>query len=323
MRLRSSILAAALCLCASSCTSKDAEAEAKAKAEAEASGIELVDIPARAAPSIEVHELGQEPRQELRIAPAVGMEETMEMTMDMRMSMQSGAQVMPEVPVPTTKTVMHSKVEKVDGDAFDMRQSVTKVEVIPVAGTPPQVVDKVRESIEPLTNYRAVMTMSNRGAVLGGQVEIPRDLPAMVHNTMEQMTQNLGQMAVPMPEPAVGPGARWTAVNTIEQNGMKLRQTGDYMLVSREGNDVVIEVTIQQELVDPEVKVPGMLGAKARVGRFEGRGQGAVQLDLAHVSPKSMHLKLDLGMSMDVSVMGQNQHMDMDMGMAMTMALVE
>ncbi|MEX1366747.1 MAG: hypothetical protein AB1Z98_26715 [Nannocystaceae bacterium] len=323
MRLRSCVFAAVMLL-PLSCTSNEGADAADGQAnEAAASGMETIEIPIRRAPVITVHDAGQQPRQPLRIRVAAGMEEDLEMSVGMRMGMVSGAQEIPSVPVPLTKTRLHAKVESVDDTGFQVRQSVTSVDVEAVEGSPPEVVDKVRESIAPLTSYTALMRMSDRGSVLGGQVEIPRDLPAVVHNTMQQMTQNLGQIAVPMPEPEVGVGARWTAVNEVPQNGMKLRQTADYTMISRQGDDAVLEVSIVQELVDPEISVPGMMGAKARVSNFSSSGTGTVQLDLAHIAPRSMTMSMDLAMTMDITVMGQHQHMEMDMDIEMKIGLVD
>ncbi|MCA9652992.1 MAG: hypothetical protein H6712_18665 [Myxococcales bacterium] len=321
MRLRTLTLVAAMLLPLGSCTSKDSSADAEAKPEA--GGVETVEIPVGEPPRIEVHDEGQEPRHPLRLRVTAGTEEDLEMSMGMRMAMDTGAQRIPPMQIPTSKTRLHAKVESVSGDTFEVRQSVSSVEVIPMDGSPPEVADKMRESLAPLTSYRALMSMSDRGTVLGGKVEIPRDLPPMVHNTMQQMTQSLGQIAVPMPEPAVGPGARWTAVNELSQNGMRLRQTSDYTLVSWEGERALISLTVRQELVDPDISVPGMLGAKARVSDFRSSGEGSVELEPGHVTPSSMHMAMELAMTMDVTVMGQSQHMDMEMGIDLTMELVD
>ena len=108
--------------------------------------------------------------------------------------------------------------------------------------------------------------------------------------------------------------------NEVEANGMKLRQTGHYTITEREGERVTMEVTLEQELLDPTVDVPGMIGASARVSGFQSSGQGTVQLDLNYLTPTLMNLTMQMSMVMDVSVLGQDQRMDMDMDMDMTLA---
>lgn len=305
---------------AGGCTSSTKDDEVAAQTEVAApGGVERVEIPVRAAPRVEVQVPGDAPLRPLRLHPAVGDREAMELSVGIRMSMRNGAQDLPSIPVPITKTRVSSTIEEVGPEGMTVRQAVDSVEAVPVEGTPPAMLEQVRQSVEPLAQYRAVVHMNHRGAVLGGQVELPRDLPPVVHQTMQQMTQNLGQLAVPLPEEPVGVGARWTAIHEVEQNGMKLRQTAHYTMRSLEGEHAVFEAQVQQELLDPNVQAPGMLGTTARVGEFTSSGQGTIELDLAHVSPSSVALTVDLRMTMDMTVLGQPQHVEMDMTMQMDM----
>lgn len=319
--LRRFVHAAAVALVICSCTSKDdsAGAEGQAAAAEEKAGVETITIPSRAPATLDVSDAGAEPRVQLRLRPTVGATERLELAIGMRMKMENGAQGATEVPVPTTKTVMKSAIESVSAEGIEVTMSVDDVKVEAAPGTPPAVLEKVRETTEPLKQYTAKMTMSDRGHVLGGSVELPRDLPAMVHNTMRQMTESLGQIAVPLPEPALGVGAKWTATYDLEQNGMKMRQLASYTLTAYEGDLATLDVSISQELLDPEVKVPGMIGTKARVGEFSSMGRGTAVIDLGRASPHSMQMTLDMSMAMDVTVLGQNQHVAMEMGIDMQM----
>jgi hypothetical protein len=316
-RLRT-LLAVTLLLPSFTCTGKDEEAAAAAET-AKVGGIDLVEIAPREPPTIELAAAGDEPRRELRMRPAAGTHEKLELSLGMRMGMRNGMQEMPAIPVPVTKTRLRAEIVEVAGGVMTVRHSVDAVEVIPTPETPAALVEKVRQSVEPLTHYRATMRMDERGAILGGQVELPRDLPAMVHQSMQQMTESLGQLSAPLPLPAVGPGARWSSVHEVRENGMKLRQSGQYRLVSLEGQHAVIEATLVQELLDPNVNAPGMLGITARVGEFTSSGRSTIELDLDRLSPRLVSLTMDLHMTMDMTVLGQAQHVEMDMGIDMTM----
>ena len=311
MKLRRSLVLALLLSCAG-CTSKDEPASTEQAAAT--GGVEKVAIPPRDPPKVEVEAAGDEPRRPLRLHPAAGTQETLELSMGMRMSMRQGAQDMPSVPIPVTKTRLRAVIEDVGPDGvLTVRHAAEAVEVIPGPDTPPAVVEAVRKNVEPLAGYRATMRLDGRGAVLGGEAELPRDLPPIVRQTMQQLTESLGQLAAPLPLESVGARARWTSHHEISQNGMKLRQTGRYTLVSLEGEHAVIEATIAQELLDPNVSAPGMMGATARVGEFRSSGKSTIELDLDHLSPRLV------SMTMDVTVFGDTQHMEMDMGIDMTM----
>jgi hypothetical protein len=317
MKLRGSLVLALLLSCVG-CTGKDEPTSTEQAAAT--GGVEKVAIAPRDPPKVEVEAAGDEPRRPLRLHPAAGTQETLELSMGMRMSMRNGAQDMPAVPIPVTKTRLRAVIEDVGADGvLTVRHAAEAVEVIPGPDTPPAVVEAVRKNVEPLSGYRATMRLDGRGAVLGGEAELPRDLPPMVRQTMQQMTESLGQLAAPLPLESVGAGARWTSHHEISQNGMKLRQTGRYTLVSLEGEHAVIEATIAQELLDPNVDAPGMMGATARMGEFQSSGKSTIELDLDHLTPRLVSLTMDLGMTMDVTVLGDTQHMEMDMGIDMTM----
>lgn len=318
MKLLRSSLVLALLLDAPACTAK--EEAAAAEATAAAGGVELVTIPPREPPQVEVQATGDEPRTVLRLQPAAGTREALELSVGMRLAMRSGGQALPSVPVPITKTRLLAVIEEVGADGImKVQHAAEAVEVIPEPGTPPAVVEQVRKNVEPLARYRATMRMDGRGAVLGGEVELPRDLPPLVRQTMQGMTENLGQLSAPLPLHAVGKGARWSSTHDVSQNGMKLRQVGSYTLVSLTGQHAVIEATIAQELLDPNVNAPGMMGVTARVGEFESSGKSTIELDLDHLMPGRVSMTMDLHMTMDMTVLGQAQHVEMDMGVDMTM----
>lgn len=324
MTLRRSSLVLALWLALTGCTGKDEGAAADASATAQAGGIETVTIPPRDPPTVEVEAAGDEPRLVLRLHPAAGTHETLELSVGMRIAMRNGLQDLPSVPVPVTKTRLRADIEEASADGvLKVRHAAEAVEVIPGPDTPPAVLAAVRANVEPLARYRATMRIDGRGAVLGGEAELPRDLPPMVRQTMQQMTENLGQLSAPLPLEAVGPGARWSSTHEVSQNGMKLRQVGRYTLVSLEGQHALIEATIAQELLDPNVSAPGMLGATARVGEFSSSGKSTIELDLDHLTPRLVSIVMDLHMTMDMTVLGQAQHVEMDMGVDMGMRRVE
>lgn len=317
MKLRRSSLVLALLLSLVGCTGKS---EDPADAAPAAGGVELVAIAPRDTPSVQLEATGDEPRRTLRLRPAAGSHETLEVSTGMRIAMRSAGQDLPSVPVPITKTRMRADIEEAGADgSLTVRHTAEAVEVIPLEGTPPAVLEQVRKSVEPLAGYRARMRIDGRGAVLGGEVEVPRDLPPMVRQTVSQLTESLGQLSVPLPDEAVGPGARWSATYELGENGMKLRQSGHYTLVSLEGEHAVIEATITQELLDPNVSAPGMLGATARVSEFRSAGQSTIDLDLDHLTPRHVAITMDLHMTMDMTVLGQPQHVEMDMGVDLTM----
>jgi hypothetical protein len=280
---------------------------------------ETIEIAARRAPSTEIIEPGAEPRRVLKLHPALGTDETFQLSMGMRMGIRQGGNPLPSVAIPTTVTHMRSKVQEVDGNVFSVAQSVEAVDLIAQPETPPAVMTQMHAAIDPLVHYRATIRMDERGAVLGGSVVVPGDLPAMVKPQMQQLAQNTGQLAAPLPPEAIGVGARWTATAELDQSGMKLRQVGEYVLRSLEGEHAIIDATISQTLLEPEIQVPGMFGTTAKVGDFRSSGTSTIELDLDHLAPAKVGLQMDLHMAMDMTVLGEATHTEMDMGLELQM----
>lgn len=288
-----------------------------------AKGVETLAIPARKPPKIEIEDAGAEPRAALRLHPAAGAKQELELTMGTRMTMTKSGEEPLEMPVPTIVVRLQSAVGEVDDEGFRVDQSVTAVTVVPAPDSPPAVAKNVEETVAPLRHYRSRIRMDERGTVLGGEAEMPRDLPANVHAMMQQMTQSLGQMSVPLPEDPVGPGAKWTTVEQTKQSGMKIRQTSHYQLVSRQDDRLTFEVRVEQELLDPNVQAPGMSESSARASEFRASGKGSSEIDLSAVAPISMTMNMDLSMVMDLTVLGQHQNAETQMGMSVTMRQVD
>lgn len=311
--MRPSSTALSLCL-ALACTAKSEPTPEPSKP-----ADEVIEVATRQAPKVAVIDAGTEPRRTLVLHPAAGSTERLELRTDMRISMDQGAGASPMMTMPTAVTRMASTIEQVDGGFFSVAQGVESVEVLAAPGIDAKVVAQMRASMDPLVGYKAVLRMDERGVVRGGTVTIPGDAQPLVKTTMLQLSENLGQLSVPLPAEPVGVGARWTSESHVEQGGMKLRQDAAYTLAALEGEHVVIEASLVQSLEDPTITPPGMFGATAHVGEFASSGKGRLELDLDHLTPSAVTLDLDLHMKMEMKVLGQEQRIGMDMGITLAM----
>ena len=64
---------------------------------------------------------------------------------------------------------------------------------------------------------------------------MPPGADAQTRQLMDQMKDSFSSVAAPLPEEAVGPGARWEVKMPIKSQGMTIDQTATYELVSLEG----------------------------------------------------------------------------------------
>ena len=75
-------------------------------------------------------------------------------------------------------------------------------------------------------------TVSSRGFSKGVEFKAPAGSNPQARQLMDQMKEFVTQLVAPLPEEAVGPGARWEAKTPLKSQGMTMDQTATYELVT-------------------------------------------------------------------------------------------
>ncbi|MCR9165584.1 MAG: hypothetical protein ACE37F_00230 [Nannocystaceae bacterium] len=331
-RLRSVVLPWLLCVaCTSSAgedaqpapsapaESKDAAKDAKAKAESgPAENTKRLDIASAEPPTITLLEAGTDP-QRLRLSPTAGAAEAM--TMTMTMSMQMGPDT-PRVAMPPIVTTMRSEVDTVSEGSIRATVNFESMTVEATPSTPKALVENLEATLSGFESFESSIVLDERGALLGGTIDAPQGLPAPLQQTMNQMQESFGKLQVPLPEEPVGVGGRWKAVSNIEQGGMKIEQTATYEITAREGDAVKLKVGLTQKVVEPTFSPPGMPGVTGTIERYDGSGQGTLELQLDQLTPTRSAMTISVDMQMTVDMLGQSQTqaltMDVDVALERT-----
>src|SRR5207245_919833 len=115
----------------------------------------------------------------------------------------------------------------------------------------------------------------------------------------------------PLPEEAVGPGAKWEVKMPLKSQGMTLDQTATYELVSIEDERVTAKTTLAQTAANQQIQSPAMPNLKLDLTKMNGTGAGDVILDLGRLVPVAGNVKLHSEMSMGMNTGGEKQSMDM------------
>ncbi len=272
-------------------------------------GTKRIEIAASEPPVIALLEPGTNP-ETLRFRPTTGSEEAMVMTM--RMNMKMGP-TMPAVDMPPIVTSMRSIVDAVSDDRIEATVMFESMTVEAQPGTPPAVVDSMESALEGFESFRSSLKMNKRGALLGGTIDAPQGLPAPLQQTMNQMQESFGKLQVPLPEEAVGIGGRWRAVSKVAQGGMKLEQTATYEILERTDDTVKLAVELGQQVVDNTFEPPGMPGVTGTIDRYEGSGNGTLELQLDKLTPTRSDMNIIVDMKMTVEMFGQSQEQEMIM----------
>ncbi|HRE89313.1 MAG TPA: hypothetical protein PK095_09245 [Myxococcota bacterium] len=241
----------------------------------------------------------------LRYAAKAGDKNTADMDIDMSISgggvdmsfkMQIGAE---------------SAVDEVD-DKGTFKQSMTITsatmklggELAAMGGDTSQIGDMLK-------GQKMSFKMDNQGRVLEADMGEGNPMMQQMQAGMDQAMQG---GVVPFPSDAVGVGAQWDALTTVDMMGAKMRMVSSYKLVELNGDKGTLEIAIGG---NAEAQKMNMQGAgEVDLKSMNMKATGKIGFDLARPTAGSVDLKMNI--EMDLSAQGQSATMKMDMGIKMT-----
>jgi len=186
------------------------------------------------APIVTLVDAGHGAKRQLRYAPTRGARGHLDMRMKLHMVLNMLGRSMP-VDVPVVTMAMETEVLATSDSAFDFTAKVTNAD-IDSTGIDPKVAAKVRASVAKLTGMSTTLRMDYRGVVLAADVQVPAGVDQTVQQMIENFRQSMTQAAAPLPEEAVGAGARWSVAMRIKSPAMSLDQTANYVLNKLDGD---------------------------------------------------------------------------------------
>ncbi|MEM7136121.1 MAG: hypothetical protein AAF500_06050 [Myxococcota bacterium] len=178
------------------------------------------------------------------------------------------------------------RIEVVSGPA-DVTERGVRFEVDIVnaeAMLPPGLDDKLvadlQASASILDDVGAEVEINDRGIIVEGrfnQAAKRPDIPVRLLRTLVNARTTLTRVRLPV-EP-VGLGARWEVKREIQVYGFEVTQVDTYQLVDRAGDEVMLNVTVQQMAAPQTVSFPEE-GIDITVESMEAQATGQIVLDL-------------------------------------------
>jgi hypothetical protein len=153
-------------------------------------------------------------------------------------------------------------------------------------------------------------TLSPSGRIHDSKVDT-KQLPSGLSAQVSQLTQNLEQVAMPLPLGPVGVGAKWTTRKTVQQEGLEMVTITTVELTAMEGNLVTFASTSTISAKDQTITNNGMSIGVKDVG---GGGHAKGTIDLSRMT---MTGQFDIEFRGTMSAQGQTAPMKMAMGMTM------
>jgi hypothetical protein len=278
--------------------------------------------PADAAPVVRLLDPGAEPRVKLRYAPKVGSTSALTMRMKMNTKAEFGGQEM-DMNMPTMIMVMDSTVKELrpNGDiAYDAVFSTMDIEDSEDAN--PMMAQGMKASLNTLKGMTVSAVVSGRGETKSADFKLPPGATEQANQAMDSMKSSVNQMSAPLPEEAVGVGAKWEVVSTIKNMGLNLKQTSVMTLKELSGTSMTLDAQVTQNAEKQDMKMPGMPpGLKVELVSLKSNGSGTVKAATDSLTPidSTMNLQSDQEMTINQGGGAPGQSMKQSIKMDLTM----
>lgn len=276
----------------------------------QASTIKMDGYPAPGAPAIvTVLGPGAEPRVPLRYTIANALKDQLAMSMDMSMALDVGGMAMPPMTMPTMKTSADLTVTGVaaSGDVtYDLALTGMTVDT---SNVPPQLAGMFQGMDADYKTIKGSGTITNRGVPVSSKLDTANVANPQLKQMLDSVSTSLQNLSIPLPEPAVGVGAKWEVRSSITAGGLQSFQKTTYEIASIQGKTVTLKTTTESTAPSQPMNNPALpAGTDMRLEKLTGNGSGTATLHLDSLVPSST-ASVQNNMVMAVSMGGDSQTM--------------
>ena len=257
---------------------------------------------------------GSEPRTVLRLHPAVGDQQTLVMTTKMNMTMSAAGNEMPAMDLPAMSTALSVEVKKISADGeITYGINLGSTDIAAGEDTKSPTGAAMKAALGNVGEMSGEARMSDRGIVTSMEMKSTAKDNPMLAQTVEQMKESAASAATPLPEEAVGPGAKWEHRTKIKSQGMTVDQVQTVELLSVDGDRVELKCTITQSAANQKIESSAMPGMKMDLVKLITTGSGKSSVDLGHLLPVSATADSNSDATMAMNVGQQKQTMSTKM----------
>jgi hypothetical protein len=203
------------------------------------------------------------------------------------MDMSVDGQPLPTPASPPMEIVIAGKVDQVDGDVATYSFTYERVGVVRADGVDPAVAAQVETALQKMQGLRGTGTIDAQGNVGESTLDTSAVDDPTLKTTLDSITSQVSNLAVPLPAKAVGVGAKWRADRRAVLNGVTTDTAMTYTLRSLDGARFVLDVVQAVTAPTGPVDIPGLGGGKAEIVSYDAENEGEVIGDLTKVLPTS------------------------------------
>jgi hypothetical protein len=234
---------------------------------------------------------GRAPRRKLRYRWRVDHKERLVMDLRTQLSTESDNTKQPEIPLPPVHVIVDIDAQGVwpDGD-LQYAWRVASSSVPPGdPHVPPYVADGMRTEVATIARLSGTAVVTSRG--LAKEVSIDPGSVTDAGGTgrmVEQMRQQLRDLAAPLPEEDVGVGARWQKLSQLAEKDARVTQTDTFTLVDLDADRGVLDDMLAQTAPPQPLRGPAApQGAQPQMESMLASGDAKTRFDLSRLVPQT------------------------------------
>jgi len=218
-----------------------------------------------------------------------------EIDTDMKMSVGPQSQ---EVVSPTIRMVTKiTPGERTEDGGLRVSFELTEMRAKERPGAQAGLANMMTMALKAMEGTKGSYTVLPNGATTDVEVDVPAGVPAaQAQQQIDQLRQSVKTMSIPLPDRAVGEGAKWRFAMPLASQGMKLEYEGVVTLAGLEGDTMTLDIAMKQTAETPQ-NITAQ-GQQMKLTAFTMSGSGTQAVDLGGLVPKST-IKTSGAMSME------------------------
>jgi len=272
-------------------------------------------------PQVKLLDRGAKPRQKLRFKPTANAKQTTTRTVKMGVVTLVEGQPWRQVKMPEIVMQAEMTIAQVDANGdIHSEFTYTDARIKPDPTMPPDAIAGISEEIKKLVGVSGSAIVDNRGNVKSTKFNFPEGLNPNIEQLFARMSNSFDRFSSPVPEKAVGIGAKWEVSATPKLDGINITQQTTYELLNFQDNVATLKVAIQQQAPSQDMTSPGLpAGATVTMKSFQGQGTGQITMGLDGAMPVTSNIDLVSQTDMNAQGNGQSANFGTEVSMQMTL----
>jgi hypothetical protein len=168
---------------------------------------------------------------------------------------------------------------------------------------PASALEPIQARLKQLSGLNIVGVMNGRGQVkkltLENKETVDRDLSSLLEQFMQSMRES---SSIPLPEEAVGVGAKWQVTQPVQAIGLSIVQTSTYELLGLQDGVMTLKRSVVGQATPGTANLFGSSAIKVNVKAINTVGQDQIVLRRDRIIPQKQQSTIKTQVDMDVNL---------------------